>query len=413
MSILNQIKNDKMIKKFSLYGFLKNLKFFEPYLVLYLLSFDITLFKIGLLYSIREIIIYIFEIPSGIIADHYGKKNELMLCFIFYIISFIIFFIGGSYIIFVLAMIFFGLGEAFRSGTHKSIILTYLESKDWFVHKTFVYGRTRSFSLLGTSLSSFVSILFIINLPATRWIFLVTTIPYVIDFFLIYSYPNIFNEKAISKLKFREFFEISKKSLKNIYKQKYLLKILINSSSYDGIFKTIKDYIQPILLIMIAVESEQTVKILLGMIYGIFFIFSSFASRNVYRLRNIFTSHKLMNFSYIIMSFGLLFIALSIYIDNLIIAIILFFVLYIFKDARRPIFVDLSSDYMTKKQRATVLSIESQLRSVIIIIFAPLFGLISDTNGIAFAFAVLSIVSLLFSYILKIKFKEVTVDQEE
>lgn len=168
---LEALKNDPMIKKFSLYGLLKNLKFFEPYLIIYLLSFNISLLNIGFLYSIREIIIYIFEVPSGIIADHYGKKNELMLCFLFYIVSFLLFFIGSTFYIFIIAMIFYGLGEAFRSGTHKSMILTYLEKKDWFSYKTYVYGRTRSYSLIGSSISSFLSIILIITLPATRWIF--------------------------------------------------------------------------------------------------------------------------------------------------------------------------------------------------------------------------------------------------
>ena len=81
------------------YGLLKNLRFFEPYLYIYLLSLNIDLFHIGILFSIREIIIYIFEIPSGIIADEYGKKKELMICFLFYIISFVFFFVGGNFFI--------------------------------------------------------------------------------------------------------------------------------------------------------------------------------------------------------------------------------------------------------------------------------------------------------------------------
>lgn len=141
------IKKNNQIKKFCLYGFLKNLMFFEPYLYIYLIQvMHLSLFQIGTLFSIRGIIIYIFEVPSGIFADQYGKKTELMICFIFYIASFFFFFLGGSYAIVAVAMVFFGLGEAFRSGTHKAMIYAYLEQKDWFEHKTFVYGRTRSFS---------------------------------------------------------------------------------------------------------------------------------------------------------------------------------------------------------------------------------------------------------------------------
>lgn len=62
------------IIKFGMYGLLKNLRFFEPFLLLYLIQSGLSLFQIGLLYSIREATMYIFEIPSGVIADRYGKK---------------------------------------------------------------------------------------------------------------------------------------------------------------------------------------------------------------------------------------------------------------------------------------------------------------------------------------------------
>ena len=400
---IEEIKKDPIIRKFSLYGLLKNLKFFEPYLIIYLLSFNISLLNIGFLYSIREIIIYIFEVPSGIIADHYGKKNELMMCFLFYIASFLLFFIGSSFYLFTIAMIFYGLGEAFRSGTHKSMILTYLEKKNWFSYKTFVYGRTRSYSLIGSSISSFLSIILIIALPATRWIFLITTLPYIADFLLILSYPDDLNEKQVTQIRVVDFIKLSKDNLIDIFKQKFLLKIVLSSSTYDGIFKTIKDYIQPILLVLIAVESEKTVKVILGILYGLFFLFSSLASRNVYKLRNIFDASKLMNYSFLIQSIGLLFIALSIQLKNIPMGIAMFFILYVIKDARRPIFVDFSSDYMTKTQRATVLSIESQVRSFFIIIMAPFIGYISDNLGISTAFLILSLLAFFLTAILKFK----------
>lgn len=79
----NEINGSLQIKKFSAYGFLKNLKFFEPYLVIYLLGSGYSLFQIGLLYSIREMITYIFEVPSGIIADYYGRKKNFICVFHF------------------------------------------------------------------------------------------------------------------------------------------------------------------------------------------------------------------------------------------------------------------------------------------------------------------------------------------
>jgi len=56
------------------------------------LSLGFSYFQIGSLISIREITRNIFEIPSGIFADQIGRKKSLQICFIMYIISFILFY---------------------------------------------------------------------------------------------------------------------------------------------------------------------------------------------------------------------------------------------------------------------------------------------------------------------------------
>ena len=408
--VYSLIKKDKLIWKFSFYGLLKNLKFFEPYLIIYLLGLNFSLFKIGVLFSIREAIIYIFEVPSGIIADNYGKKKELMICFIFYIISFLLFFIATNIYIITLAFIFYGLGEAFRSGTHKAMIYSYLERKNWFEYKAFVYGRTRSFSLIGSSVSAFLSIILIFNIPSLRWIFLVCIIPYMMDFLLIWSYPDYLNESLKNEFKWSDFFKESLNSIKSIFINKKLRIILISSSFYDAIFKSIKDYIQPILSVLIMASfiettievKEMKLKIYLGLIYGIFYIFSSFASKNVYKLTDRYSSSKLMEISFDIMGIICLIIFFGMKLDSMIFVILMFFILYILQDSRRPIFVDVSGDNMKKTERATVLSVDSQLRSFSVIILAPSFGYIADNYSINILFLIIGIIILIVNRFLKI-----------
>jgi predicted MFS family arabinose efflux permease len=283
------------------------------------------------------------------------------------------------------------------------MILSYLEQKDWFEYKAMIYGRTRSYSLIGSSVSSFLSLIIILNIPATRWVFLITTIPYVVDFALIASYPASLNEKSETNFTYRQFIRLSWSSIKSIFSQTKLVKVIMNSSSYDALFKTIKDYIQPILILLIASESDQTIKIYLGVIYGVFFIFSAIASRNVHHLKQYTDSAHLMDIMFYVQTLALFMIAMSITFTNHIFTILLFFVLYTFKDMRRPLFLDVSSDHMAKKERATALSVESQMRSLLIIIMAPLFGLFSDTIGLSFAFIGMACLSMIFSLGLRLK----------
>jgi len=413
--IYELIKKNRQIKKFCLYGFLKNLKFFEPYLYIYLIQVvRLNLFQIGTLFSIRGIVIYLFEVPSGVFADQYGKKTELMICFIFYIASFFFFFLGGSYAIVAVAMVFFGLGEAFRSGTHKAMIYSYLEQKGWFKHKTFVYGRTRSFSLIGSSLSAFASILLIIRLPRMQSIFLFSIIPYVIDFLLIWSYPDTLNEPVETTISIKNFITYSIKQLKNIFTNRLLRTVVVSSSLFDAIFKVLKDYIQPILndiilisgiYVVASMEAATQLKIILGIVYGVMYIFSSWVSRNVYRLNLKFKSGKLMDISFDILGIVFFIMFFAVKTKIMLIVILLYFFLYPLKDGRRPLAVDVFGDCMKKNERATVLSIDSQLSSLFMIVLAPLFGYIADRFGIAMLFLVIGLSILVLNRFLRVEKK--------
>lgn len=408
------IKKDKQIKKFCYYGFFKNLRFFEPYLLIYLLTLGYSLFTIGLLFAFREIIVYLFEIPSGMIADHYGKKKELLLCFIFYIISFISFYLSSKGSI-MIAMLFFGLGEAFRSGTHKAMIISYLEQKKWNTEKTFVYGRTRSYSLLGSAISSLLSIIFIINFENLRGIFLIAIIPYFLDFLLILSYPPSLDEGSGEKLTLKEFKNLGVGHIKSLKNNKELKKIMLSSAFYDSIFKSIKDYIQPIILVLIVSKGmmqfnsftdDMTKKVILGVMYFIFYMFSSQVSKNVYRITRIFSASNLFNalFLYSSVVSGLLMI--FILKDNILGISICFLLFYVMKDGRRPLFVELSSHFMNKNERATMLSIESQFKALLTIILGPLFGFIADSYKIENLFILISIMYFILYVVFKNKNEE-------
>ncbi|MEA2021736.1 MAG: MFS transporter [Candidatus Caldatribacteriota bacterium] len=411
--IYQVIKQNNQIKKFCLYGFLKNLRFFEPYLYIYLIQVvHLNLFQIGTLFSIRGIIIYIFEVPSGILADQYGKKTELMICFIFYIASFFFFFLGGSYGIVAIAIVFFGLGEAFRSGTHKAMIYSYLEQKGWFEHKTFVYGRTRSFSLIGSSLSAFAAIFLIIRLPKMQVIFLFSIIPYILDFLLIWSYPNNLNEQVESTFTIKIFFTYSIKQLKNVFSNTSLRNVVVSSSLFDAIFKVLKDYIQPILKDIILISGIYVItsmgaatqlKIILGLIYGVMYIFSSLVSRNVYRLNLKFKSDKLMDISFDILGIVFFIMFFAIKAKIMLVVILLYFFLYLLKDGRRPLAVDVFGDYMKRDERATIMSIDSQVGSLFMILLAPLFGYIADKFGIAVLFFVVGLSILILNRFLRVE----------
>ena len=106
-------QKDKQYFKFCAYGFFKNLRFFEPFLLLFFLSKGLSFLEIGTLYAIQEITINIFEIPTGVLADSMGRRRTMISAFVFYIISFLVFYFSTSYLMFVVAILFYAYGDAF------------------------------------------------------------------------------------------------------------------------------------------------------------------------------------------------------------------------------------------------------------------------------------------------------------
>jgi len=403
-TMINDLKktilHDPLIIKFSFYGFLKDLKFFEPFLLIFLLNKGLTLLEIGFLISIREIIMNVFEIPSGFIADYIGKKTELCLCFTFYIISFIFFFFTKGFLIAAVAIFFFGLGEAFRTGSHKALIYAYLDQKEWTSYKTFVYGHTRSAYLIGSSFSSILGIVFILMVPDSNYIFLISIIPYIIDFLLILSYPNSIDSKTQKgEISFIAFV---KTSIKNIFTNKNLNKLIISNGLFEGIISSIKDYIQPILqsllvtsiaFTLLTFSKDDSLKIILGLTYCAIYLISSFGSKNSYRLIKLTSRDKLLKLLYL--SLPLLILILAFTIELPIFVILIFILMYLLLNIRKPIFIDVIDDNMNKQERTTVLSLASQVQSIFTIVLAPLVGFVADRFGLNYSMFLLALILLI------------------
>jgi MFS family permease len=409
LQIKNEILKDRQIIKFKLYGFFKNLKFFEPFLLIFLLANNLSLLQIGLLISIREIIVNILEIPSGIIADYYGKKNELYFCFLFYIISFIFFFLTNSFSMAAIAMVFYGLGDAFRTGSHKALIYNYLDLKNWTQYKTFVYGRTRGASLFGSSLSSLLAIVFILNIPSLNYIFLASIIPYLLDFALIVSYPNNIDSKMHVRGK-TNIKDALHSMFQSILKRKKLRSLTLSNGMFEASIVSIKDYVQPILQTTILsstviaaynMDANKVLTIILGITYAIIYLVGSIGSRGTYKLIKYKSRQRLLNIMYLALI--VLLIALSFTIKSPYLVILLFLLIYLIRDSRKPIFIDIIDDNMDKTERATIFSINSQIKSGFTIILAPLMGFVADKYGLAYSLITLSFILLITYFLTRIK----------
>ena len=394
---MQTLVKDKQYYKFCFYGFLKNLRFFDAFFILFLIDKGIPYTQIGLLYAIREIVINIFEIPSGFIADVYGRKNALLGSFVAYIVSFFVFYISSDFWWFMLAFILYGIGDAFRSGTHKGMIMDYLRLNHWEQQKINYYGHTRSWSQKGSAISSLMAGLIVFYSGNYQNIFLYSIIPYLLNLFLIITYPKELNlslKRRNSKSKFDNI--LSFKTFFNIIKQPQVLKIINTSAVHSAYLRAVKDYIQPLMVnvallipFMMDIETDKKNGIIIGVIYFFIYLLTSKASQ----LSSIIALKNTKSISYLTLLLGFISGVLCgvffIY-DLWFLALLFFIAIYIIENIRKPILTAYISDQVPNEILTSVISVQSVLKTTITAILAFSFGVLADLFGIGISFVVIS-----------------------
>ena len=397
-----------MYHKFRAYGFLKNLRFFDPFLILFFLEMGLTFLEIGALFSIREIATNVLEIPTGIIADAYGRRRSMLASFSSYLLSFALFYLFPHFGIFALAMLLFAFGEAFRSGTHKALILEYLHIKRIENLKVEYYGHTRAASQFGSAIAALIAAGLVFHTGSYRIVFLASIAPYLLELLLMLSYPKELDgvrarleERGVSRT-IEQLRSTTIESLRMLRKGP-LLRGLLSSASFDGIFRSTKDYLQPVLQaqalalpILLSLAGDKRVAIVVGVLYFFIYLGTSYAASHAGMIQQ--RIHSLPRAANMIYIYGILLLiagGIGMLTRVYVISIIGFLGLYLLQNARRPLLVGYLADLIPRQTMATGLSVESQLRTLITAALAPLIGLMADRLGIGVSITVIALLAAL------------------
>lgn len=393
--------------KFCAYGFLKNLRFFDAFLLLFFLENEISFTQIGVIYAVREISINAAEIPSGIISDTYGRKKSLIAAFVLYIVSFFIFYCSTNFHLFLLAMIFYGVGDAFRSGTHKGMIVDYLINNNWGEYKVDYYGHTRSWSQKGSAISSLVAGILVLYSGSYRAIFLFSIVPYLFNFINIYTYPDNLNfaTKKKKKQSARSIWPVIRNSLQTI-KKPNVFRVINSAALHSAYLKATKDYIQPLIVqvavllpILYGLDEKNKNGLIIGIIYFIIYLMTSTASKNANRILLL----DIKNMGRYTLYFGLfagtvcgIFFSQEWWVASL----IAFMLIYLLENIRKPILTGELADNVDSEILTSVLSSQSFFATILTSTIAILLGIFTDKFGIGISLIIIS--SFLMVYTLAI-----------
>lgn len=391
--------------KFGLYGFFKNLRFFDAFLILFFLEKGLSFLEIGFLYSAREIAIIMLEVPSGVVADALGRRRTLISSFMVYIISFIVFSFSNSFGLLMIGMLCYAYADAFRTGVHKAMIFHYLKENNWSEHKVAYYGHTRSWSQFGSAVSSIGAGLIVFYSGNYELIFLISVVPYLLDMILVYSYPKYLDGRLqqFSSLSVRENFRQVIQALVNTLKQKELLLAVNSLSLYSGFYSSIKDYIQPLLKsfalsipLFAALSDDKRTALWIGFFYFFIYMITAWVSRNSGRFNARFAQAlKPMNLTIIIGFMVGIFTGLGFLLGYYVFAIIGFLIILVIENLRKPIGISVIANLTQEKAMSSVLSVSSQAKSIFAAMLAPVIGFLADLLNPGTAMAIVSVFLIL------------------
>lgn len=386
-----------MLTRFSLYGFLKNQRYFEPFIILFFLEKGLSFSQIGFLVGFRELCINIMEIPSGAFADLHGRRRCMILSFVSYMAAFLFFGLSGRYWQMFPAMFLFAVGEAFRTGTHKAMIFTWLRLQGRLDEKTRVYGYTRSWSKLGSAFSIILATMFVLLEGNYSAVFFYSIIPYGLGLLNFMTYPGELEGQPVKGINFGDILSHLAETLRRTLTIRPLRRLMLESMGFEGIFKAAGDYLQPVImgvalgLPLLKNRSEiRRNALLVGAVYLVLYLASAYASRKSHRITACCGGEEpgsRLLWKIVLVIYAALVPLL--FFEFYTLAVAGFLGLYLIQNFWRPILISRFDAFATETQGATVLSIESQAKSVATMIAAPVLGLAVDfvkLHGIGGAF---------------------------
>ena len=143
------------IQKYYFYKFFQELMPIYPIYVILFESKGLSIFQISLLLAIWSIPVIILEIPSGVLADCWSRKNLLVLGAILKIGCFFIWYLAEGFLLYAFGFLLWGVSSSFSSGAEEAFLYDSLHSKNKQDEFAKVLGKGRFLSGISMAIASF------------------------------------------------------------------------------------------------------------------------------------------------------------------------------------------------------------------------------------------------------------------
>lgn len=379
---MNNIK--KNIKNDYLYRFFASFDITSAIWVLYLGFKGMSLVQIGLLEGIFHITGFISEIPTGVLADLFGRRKVIIIGRLTSLISAIIMLFSNSFMDFAIGFILSAWGYNLNSGSEEALIYDTLKTLKREEEYLKINGRINLIIEVSQGLAVFIGgILSQINF-AISYITAIVIGIFSLSISLDFIEVDI-REDNEERVKLIDHFKNSISILKD---NKRLLNILVFFPTIYTFSAIIYFYGQRFLS---DVGYSRVNISIIFLFNGILSSIGAIISDKVYK--------KFNSIGWI--SISMIISLLIILIGNVSreISILLFLSIGFLTAILQPISSKLINSMVDSKQRATIISVESMFYSLMMILLFPVCGFIGDALSLNASFKIIGIIGVLITII--------------
>jgi MFS family permease len=347
--------------------------------------------QVMILQSFYVIVVLLMEIPTGAIADHFGRKTSLALAGISSSIATLVYSSVPNFYIFLVGEFFWALGFALLSGCDEAMLYDSLKEIDLEAKSKTIFGRLKSFEMTAIMIAAPIGSL-IASRIGLRYAMMFVFFPFFSAFLvaLTFKEPHIKSEKEEKG----KYVDILKSGIK-YFREHNILKILaFERISINVLVFFIIWMYQPLL------KKIGVPIIYFGLVHALMSGIQIPIMNSFDKLEKIFGSkRRFLLFSALLPGFCFILLGINNYIP---LAIILIALAGGFGLSRMVLFQSYMNKYIESHNRATVISTISMLSSLVSAVMYPLVGLMVEWS-LNYAFIIIGTLIIICVLVSKVE----------
>lgn len=223
-----------------LFRFFDNLMLIFPLYAVMFADSGLSVFEISLLFIAWSATTFILEVPSGILADKYSRKNILAFGQLSKIVGFAFWIFMPNFAGFLIGFIFWGIKGALYSGTFEALLYDELKAFKQESIYTKILGRVESASNIAVVAASIgASLLIVFGYNA---VIAISILFIIISFIPLYFIPQAKKTESTHE---KEYFKLLKQGLLVVRHSPVLIRLIIFLAIAIGIDAAIDEYYNP------------------------------------------------------------------------------------------------------------------------------------------------------------------------